>query len=399
MDFIVNLCNLRIDLGFATMSLSPLTQCDVVILGGGPAGMATARSLLQHDPALTVVVVERSGYDQMRIGETLPPNARSLLQQLDVWSAFVQDDHLLAYGTSAAWGSSTVHANETFFSLHGHGWHLDRCAFDAMLAQAAVQRGARLYPRTKVLDCQRQPDQRWQLTARGQDGASWQLSARFVVDATGRLAWFARQQGAKRIVHDQLTAVAVLFEVDAEKVDTYALVETYPSGWWYSAQLPAGRMIVMCISDADLVRQQSLKTPACWLAEARQTAHTWNRLQQAQPLGRPCAYPAHTQRLQPVTGAGWLAVGDAASTFDPLSSQGIYKALRSGIYASYAILDWFKGQPAGLERYADLHALEFQPYRTTWASYYALEQRWPHAPFWQRRAQPQSGELLPGALP
>ena len=55
------------------------------------------------------------------------------------------------------------------------------------------------------------------------------------------------------------------------------------------------------------------------------------------------------------------------------------------VYASYAILDWFKGQPVGLERYADLHALEFQQYRTTSASYYVLEQRWPHALFWQRR--------------
>ncbi len=129
--------------------------------------MATALSLRQHDPALTVVVVERSGYDKSRIGETLPANARPLLEQLDVWSAFAQANHLPAYGTSAAWGSSTLHANESFFRLHGHGWHLDRCAFDAMLAQAAVQHGARLVTRTKVLDCQQQPDQRWQLTARG----------------------------------------------------------------------------------------------------------------------------------------------------------------------------------------------------------------------------------------
>ncbi len=359
------------------MSLSPLTQCDVIILGGGPAGMATALSLLQHNPALTVVVVERSGYDQPRIGETLPANARPLLEQLGIWSTFAQADHLPAYGTSAAWGSSALRANESFFRWQGHGWHLERCAFDAMLARSAVQRGATLVTRTQVLNSQRQPDHSWQLTVRAQEGAPWQLKARFVVDATGRLAWFARQQGAKRIVHDQLTAVAVLFEVDVDGVDTYALVETCPSGWWYSALLPAGRLMVMWMSDADLVRQQRLKTPAGWLAQARQTSHTWNRLRQAQPLGRPCAYPAHTQRLKPVTGDAWLAVGDAASTFDPLSSHGIYKALRSGIFASYAILDWFNGQSAGLERYADLQAREFQQYGTAWASYYALEQRWP----------------------
>lgn len=352
--------------------------------------MATALSLRQHNPALTVAVLERSGYDKPRIGETLPANARPLMEQLGVWSAFVQSGHLPAHGTSAAWDSSTLQANESFFRLHGHGWHLDRCAFDAMLAEAALQRGARLRTHTRVQDCRQQSDQRWQLTARAREDGPWRLSARFVVDATGRLAWFARQQGAERIVHDQLTAVAVLFEVEPDGVDTYALVETFPSGWWYSALLPAGRMMVMCMSDADLVRQQRLMTPARWLAQTYQATHTWNRLQTAQPLERPRVYPAHTQRLQPVAGAGWLAVGDAASTFDPLSSQGIYKALRSGIFASYAILDWFQGQPAGLKRYADLHASEFEQYRTTWASYYAREQRWPHAPFWQRRIQAPS---------
>jgi flavin-dependent dehydrogenase len=362
---------------------------DVVILGGGPAGMATALSLLQHNAALRVAVVERAGYDQPRIGETLPPNAQGLLQQLGVWSSFMEQAHLPAYGTSATWGSAALLSNEFFFSLHGPGWHLDRCAFDAMLAEAAVQRGAELYKHTQVLDCQQQSGQNWQITAQTGDGVPWQLSARFVVDATGRLAWFARQQGAQPVVYDQLTGVAVLLEVDSTRVDTYALVEACELGWWYSALLPAGRLMVMCLSDADLIRQQRLKSPTVWLAQACQTRHTQERLRHARPLGRPATYAARTQCLPQAAGANWLAVGDAASTFDPLSSKGIYKALCSGIFASYAILDWFKGQPAGLERYADLHAREFQQYRATWASYYALEQRWPHAPFWQRRGQTQ----------
>jgi len=373
--------------------MSSLTNCDVLILGGGPAGMATALSLRQHNPGLTVVVVEHGGYDQPRIGETLPPNTRRLLEQLDVWSAFTQAGHLPAYGTSAAWGSAALQANEAFFGLHGNGWHLERCAFDSLLAHAAIQRGAAVYTHTQTLDCQRQPDQSWLLTVRARYSTPRQIRASFVVDATGRLAWFARKQAAQRVVYDQLAGVSVLFDVDADSVDTYALVETCETGWWYSALLPAGRMMVMCMSDADLARQLKLKTPANWLAQARQTTHTWSRLQRARPLARPTVCAAHTQCLQPVFGDAWLAVGDAAASFDPLSSQGIYKALHSGIFASYAILDWFKGQPAGLERYAALQAQEFQRYRATWAAYYALEQRWPAAPFWQRRKERQHFSL------
>jgi flavin-dependent dehydrogenase len=367
------------------MSITPLTQCDVVILGGGPAGVATALSLLKYNPALRVVIVERSGYDYARIGETLPPNARLLLEQLNIWPAFTQAGHLPAYGTCAVWGSSTMHTNESFFNLHGHGWHLNRASFDAMLAQAAVQRGAMLYLRTRFLGCHQLSDGSWHLTVRTQKSAPTQLNPRFVVDATGRLAWLARQQDAKRLIYDQLMGVAVLFQVDDDYADTYALVETSPSGWWYSALLSGRRMMVVYMSDADLVRRQQLKLPSSWLAHVRQTEHTWTRVQKAHPLGRPAAYAAHTQRMQPVAGENWLAVGDAASTFDPLSSQGIYKALHSGIFASYAILDWFKGQTDALQRYAALNDREFRQYLSVRANYYALEQRWPNSRFWKRR--------------
>ncbi len=369
------------------MSATPLTQCDVVILGGGPAGVATALSLLKYNPGLRVVIVERSGYDQTRIGETLPPNARPLLEQLNMWPAFTQAGHLPAYGTSAVWGSSTIRTNESFFNLHGHGWHLNRSSFDSMLAQAAVQRGAMLYLRTRFLGCQQLPDQTWRLTVRTQKSAPTQLNPRFVVDATGRLAWLSRQQDAKRILYDQLMGVAVQFQTDIRdaSVNTYALVETSPSGWWYSALLSGGRMMVVYMSDADLVRQNQLRNPVNWLAQVRQTEHTWARLQKAEPLGTPSTYAAHTQRMSAITGDAWLAVGDAACTFDPLSSQGIYKALHSGIFAAYAILDWFKGQPEGLERYAALMGREFEQYLATRANYYDLEQRWPNSRFWKRR--------------
>jgi flavin-dependent dehydrogenase len=139
------------------------------------------------------------------------------------------------------------------------------------------------------------------------------------------------------------------------------------------------------MSDAEAIRRNQLRDPANWLEQARQTEHTWARLRRAEPLMRPFTHAAYTQALDPVTGTGWLAVGDASSTFDPLSAQGIYKALNSGIFASYAILDWFKVQPAALERYAALQNAGFKQYFVTWKDYYAREQRWPESHFWKHR--------------
>jgi 2-polyprenyl-6-methoxyphenol hydroxylase-like FAD-dependent oxidoreductase len=61
----------------------------------------------------------------------------------------------------------------------------------------------------------------------------------------------------------------------------------------------------------------------------------------------------------------FIAVGDALSCCDPISGQGIVKALRSGIFAAYVAADWLRGDASGLTRYQELAAREFAGYRRT----------------------------------
>jgi flavin-dependent dehydrogenase len=368
-------------------------QYDVVILGGGPAGSATALALRKRDPSLSVAIVERSAYDGTRVGETLSPGVRPLLEHLGVWSTFREQGFLPAYGTCAAWGSDDLYTNDFIFTPHGRGWHLDRRAFDAMLAQQAVAQGTALYTDTRMTAHHRLSDGRWRLTLCTRDRASLDLEAAFVVDATGRVAAFARRQGARTVDIDRLVGVFVFFEVETSQQDTSTLVEAVEAGWWYSALLPDAQMVVACMSDADLVRKHHLNASDRWTDWLDQTRHTRERLSNATPCTEPRVYAAHSQRLDSLTGDGWLAVGDAASTFDPLSSQGIFKALRSGIFAAYAVCDTLNGDARALTKYHMLLGQEFKEYLETWQDYYRQEQRWPDSAFWQRRI----GHTAPGA--
>src|SRR5262249_31621890 len=103
------------------------------------------------------------------------------------------------------------------------------------------------------------------------------------------------------------------------------------------------------------------------------------------PLGPPRLLPAQTRRLDRFAGPGWLAVGDAATTFDPLSSQGLVKALRSAILGSYAARNALARDAPGLYKYDRLTAQEFDASLSARREIYRREPRWAGAPFWLRR--------------
>lgn len=352
---------------------------DVAIVGGGPGGAATALSLRAHAPALSVVLIEASHYEAVRIGETLPPPVRSLLAHLGVWDAFQAHGHREVHGTTAAWGSAALLDNDFIYMPANTGWHLDRAAFDAMLAREAHRQGATLLLDTRVCDSKRTGND-WRLTlSTGQS-----VVARFLIDATGGAAALARRCGARFVEADNLVGIAGCFQGCDGNPST--LVEAFEDGWWYTAGLPDGRRIVACMTDADLVKRMKLHDPQEWQRALGTMANIAATVERGRFTGQLAVRPASSRRLEPAAGRDWLAVGDSASRFDPLSSQGIFKALRSGIFASYAIGDLLtRHDESGLERYRRFVLDEFKSYAEVRTKYYREEQRWPESEFWLRR--------------
>lgn len=358
---------------------------DVCIVGGGPAGSAVALSLLQAEPDCRVMLVEASNYQEPRIGETLPPITQTLMEQLGVWEQFRAEPHLVTHGTSASWGESEVHHNEFLFNRYGYGYHLDRTRFDAFLASCAKTRGAQLLKQTRVLS-EKRTEQGWCLQLKTEHGEEASVESRFVVDASGRRAAFSRRQGAERIFYDRLTGYGVYFSIEAPRFqDDYTYVEAQAEGWWYSVLLPEAQAVTVFMTDRDIARQLTPNRLADWISLFEQTKNTSSRFGQIVPCSDVRVYDAASHRLSGPTGPGWLAVGDAASTFDPLSSQGIFKALRSGIMASYAIRDIFSGKNNAYAVYADWVKTEYNHYLASKAIFYAEESRWSNRPFWLRR--------------
>jgi flavin-dependent dehydrogenase len=86
-----------------------------------------------------------------------------------------------------------------------------------------------------------------------------------------------------------------------------------------------------------------------------------------------------------VSGENWLAIGDAAMAFDPLSSQGLYNAMRSALDASEAVRQHLSGKSDALRDYAIREQERFPEFLERRSTYYRRETRWRDAPFWNQR--------------
>lgn len=329
------------------------------------------------------MLLEISAYEHPRVGEVLPAIARPLLTHLGIWEGFEAEQFRRVHSQAAAWGQPSPVENHFIYSAWGAGWHLERSRFDRFLAAQVALQGidVRLGTRVGAITPLASPTHsHWQLQLT--DGST--LQARFLVDATGRRAIIARKMQGNPQVFDQLTAFVGYFDChDAPQPGT--LIEAFPQGWWYTALTDQHR-IIACLTDVDIARDLGLKDRDRWQSLLRETRWMQSRIGEGLLQGEVIVRPANSTCLDRVYGNHWLAVGDAASAYDPLSSQGITKALRFGIFAGYAIGDWLvQGDKSGLTKYASLVQREFQRYRQAHCQYCREEQRWPQDPFWQKR--------------
>jgi flavin-dependent dehydrogenase len=215
------------------------------------------------------------------------------------------------------------------------------------------------------------------------------VRAPYVIDASGRTATVARWRGARRRLHDRLVGVVGLLATADPRgdPDSRTIVEAVEHGWWYSAPIPDGRLVVAFMSDGDIVRQLGAHRLTGWSSLLGATDHTLSRV--VRLAGRPLAplrvVLANGSRLDAVAGQGWLAVGDAALAHDPLSSQGLASALLLGLAAADAIRARLGGDRSALDGYGALVDRLDAEYQEGLAHYYRQEMRWPDTPFWVRR--------------
>lgn len=378
----------------------PQRHFDAVVMGAGPAGATAALHLQQRGWS---VLLADAGRPRGQLGETLNPVTRLLLERLGQWEEFERAGHPPCHGARAVWGGPLESSLEHLFGPYGSAYFIDRAAFDSMLRAAAARAGAEVrMPASVELVSAPLPGSRGTFTLRLREGASpVTIEARYLVDATGRRASFARHCGARRRSDDTLMCAVLSVEADPRSLGSCGetFVEAVEYGFWYRAVERVGRATVGLFTDADLLARMGAHALPAWNALYERTrGHTELPIDGTARICAPLQVrSAAVGRLTQVVGERWIAAGDAALSLDPLSSRGITAAITGGLHAASALVAHRLGSTASLSEYARTIDQVHAQHGVDRRAYYGLEKRWPDAPFWSRRARPPQVPPLPAS--
>ena len=346
---------------------------DVIVAGAGPAGAVAAFALSRNGHS--VLLADKISPSTCKIGEALPGAAERLLRSLDLPTPMTGGPHTPVGGNLSSWNSDTLVAVDFMRDLSGPAWRLDRVRFDADLRAAAVGVGA-TYRNARVRDLRRQ-EACWEVRF---DDASRER-ARWIVDATGRRAAIARRLGVKRRRDARLIALYSIGHARSDFRLNRTVVEAVPEGWWYAARLPSGAPIAGFHTHArEAARLKA--DPDAWNRALASTQHLRAMLQDARFEQALHTAEACGARLAQFSGDGWIACGDAAMCFDPISGQGIFSALHGGMAAGSGVTDVLTRGGAIRGDYARRMENVWTIYRARCDALYRSERRWSAKPFW-----------------
>ena len=362
---------------------------DVTIAGAGVAGMTSALLLAQN--GLRVAVIEKQAINNAKIGECLQASAIDILTKIGLASTFITDNHLSLQGYRVAWDKYTTYERSLLASTSGTGWIVNRKRFDNMLIKAAKKAGVHFFWQSSINNLTELKTQQtnntktWTLQLYSSQG-SLEIQTRFLLDASGRSRAIARQLGSKKRKADSLVASFCRLDHQACKTPPtqQALIESSENGWWFTVAYSERHASLCYFTDADLGTAKSAKQ-LLELAQYQPELKNWLKDYTLATCNDFTLTAAYSSCLDKCVGDNWLAVGDAACSYDPLSSYGITSALGGAFYAAKALLNAFYGKPEYLQTYQQLMQQKFLDFLSMRNAEYNKVTQFDSA-FWQRRA-------------
>lgn len=339
-----------------------MSNADVLVVGGGPAGCATAITCAQL--GLKVVLIESKPFPRTHPGETLHPGVEPLLKQLGVLEPVLEAGFLRHKGNWVQWEGKSEFVpfgeDDSGAWLGFQAWRAD---FDAILLNRARDIGVKViqpcHASRLVMDGCR---------VIGVETSLGTFRGAKIIDAAGGHHWLAQQLGLQIQYHSpRLIAYYGYVTGECPARDHAPAIAADSSGWTWTAKVHSQLYQWTRLSFV------AEKIPKDWLPNEFQGLTIHQRMRASDVSWRIVSQSA---------GSGYFIIGDAAMILDPTSSHGVLKAIMSGIWVSHAIASEFLGnitELQGIEQYCLWIHNWFQHDVKNLTKLYA---KLPNPPFW-----------------
>jgi geranylgeranyl reductase family protein len=309
-----------------------MNTVDALIVGGGPAGSAAAIALARR--GYEVALVDKQIFPREKLcGDFVNPINRTIFRDLGVEEQVLAQGH----GTVTAFRITSGSGREAEVEFADRrqkteaGLGLRRADLDHVLLQRAAALGAVVHQGRRI-DELRRVDNGWRAST-GEE--SW--CAKILIGADGRNSWLAQQLGLNRGA--AITGRAVGFQSRLRIAGSFGNrieIHLFPGGYAGVVGLGDGTVTLgMAIDrrrlngrhDAEFLFDEVLgKNPNLKAVLGRRAGAAELR----------SVYPVYFPGRRSVADHA-LLVGDAARVSEPITGEGIYFAMRSGLLASEAV--------------------------------------------------------------
>jgi flavin-dependent dehydrogenase len=320
-------------------------RCDVLVVGGGPAGSTIAALLAQK--GRHVIVLEKERFPRFHIGESLLPLNLPLFDRLGV-SDEVRRIGVYKPGAEVV---SDEHAQTTTFRFDqnpylsiDHSYHVKRADFDRLLLDNSRRLGATVLEGTRAIDVEFGVKQRHAVTAIGPAGERSPWFPRFLVDASGRDTLLLKRLELKRA--DKRNNTAAVFghfrnvprrNGSAEGMITMHL---FQHGWFWMIPLPEDVMSVGLVGTRSFFRSRTEDLNGFFARAVAASPSVAERMMNAEPINPLVTTANYSYDAQRFAGEGYILIGDAAAFIDPLFSSGVMMAMSSAAFAAEVVHAW-----------------------------------------------------------
>lgn len=339
--------------------------CDVIIIGGGPAGSSSAAILAEYGH--NVIVLEREKFPRYHIGESLIPFTYEPLKRIGMIPKMKKSKFVEKY--SVVFVSPNGKASEPFYFFNRYDrdsvaqtWQVLRSEFDQMLLDNAREKGAVVHEETRVTELIKEEGRVVGARAVDKEGKTIEYRAQMTLDCTGKEAFSANKHGW-RMKDPYLNKIAVWTYYKGSKreadIDEGATTVAYipDKGWFWHIPQHDDMISVGVVAEGKYLTRDGVRDPkAIFEREIEENQWIKDHLSEGESNGEYRVISEYSHHARHCAGPGLLLVGDAFAFLDPVFSSGVMLALKSGMLAGEAVHEGLQKGDLSPEQFAEYGA-------------------------------------------